>query len=86
VRALERKPLATIEPLAVSDASAFASIGLTSRQFRRWLVDANVPHRKVGRRTIALAEHVRAALGATSTPAPALRRVELVRLAAGGGR
>ena len=78
------KPLATIEPIAISDASAFASIGLTSRQFRRWLIDANVPHRKVGRRTVALVDHVRAALGATPTPASALSRVELVRRAAGG--
>ena len=84
----ERKPLATLSPLAISDASAFASIGLTGRQFRRWLIDEQIPHRKIGRRTVALAEHVRSALGATPTPAPqssTLSRDSLIRLAAAGG-
>jgi len=81
-----RKPPVEITPLAISDLTALAALGLTPRQFRRWLIDASVPHRKLGRRTIVLVDHVRAALGATAAPAPALSRVELVRLAAGGDR
>lgn len=78
-----KPPAAQITPIAISDASAFASIGLTSRQFRKWLVTENVPHRRIGRRTLALVEDVRRGLGATETTAPSLSRGDLVLLASG---
>jgi hypothetical protein len=81
-----KPPAATIEPIAISDATSLASIGLTPRQFRCWIAAEGIPHRRVGRRTVALVEDVRRALGATPAAAPAMSRVDLVRLAAGGGR
>lgn len=76
-----RKP--PIERLAISDATSLDALGLSPRQFRRWLHEG-IAHQKVGRRSVALVEDIRRALGATSpAPAPraALSEAEVVELA-----
>jgi hypothetical protein len=73
-------------PVAISDATSFEALGINGRQFRTWLREAGVPHKRIGRRTVALVEHVRAALGGDARVAPAFDRAALIARAAGGGR
>lgn len=56
--------------LTVSDATSLESLGLTGRQFRKFLKEHNVPHARVGRRTIARADLVLAAIDHMSGGAP----------------
>jgi hypothetical protein len=41
-----------IAPVLVSDATSFAIVGLTPRQFRAFVREHGVPHAKIGRRTV----------------------------------
>jgi hypothetical protein len=57
-------------PLAVSDATALAVVGLTPRQFRRFVAEAGIPHAKVGRRTLVRADALLEALDRLSGASP----------------
>ena len=51
-----------IAPLAISDLTAPAQIGLEARPFREFLVREGVPHARIGQRVIARREDVLAAI------------------------
>jgi hypothetical protein len=62
----------SVAPLAITDLTCAALIGIEPRVFREWLVSAAVPFIRIGRRVIARADHVLAALAgdAASTATP----------------
>ena len=54
--------------LLVSDASAFAIVGLSPRQFRTLVRKRGIPRTKVGRRTLVRADVLLMALGLDGSP------------------
>jgi hypothetical protein len=67
-------PKVTAAPLTVSDASAPAIVGLTPRQFRRFVREKGIPCLRVGRRTLVRADLLLEAIdrlsGSVPRPAP----------------
>lgn len=59
-----------VAPIAVTDLTAPAVLGIEARPFREWLVAANVPHTRRGKRVIALVADVVAALERSSMGEP----------------
>lgn len=57
-------------PLTVSDASAPAVVGLTPRQFRRFVHEKGIPCVRVGRRTLVRADLLLEAIDRLSGSAP----------------
>jgi len=55
--------------VCISDANAFALVGLNPRQFRRVVRERGLPSSKVGRRTLVRADALLAALGLSDVPA-----------------
>lgn len=70
--------------LVVSDKSAPEQLGLSGRQFLAFVRALSVPHVKVGRRVLARADAILAAIdrGAGIAPAPAWSADECVERAA----
>jgi hypothetical protein len=77
-------------PVSISDRNCLEATGLAPRAWRRALVELNIPHARVGRRTVctvgAWLAAIERASGAASRPASAHTRVEIVALAATGKR
>lgn len=59
-----------VAPVAITDLTAPAILGIEARPFREWLVAANVPHTRRGKRVIALVADVVAALERSSVSEP----------------
>jgi hypothetical protein len=78
-----------LSPVVVSDLTALVVVGLTARQFRAFLREHEVPHAKVGRRTLARLEDVLDAIdrssGRGATPAR-WNEEEIIARAVGGRR
>lgn len=59
-----------VAPVAITDLTAPAVLGIEARPFREWLVTANVPHTRRGKRVIALVADVVAALERSAASSP----------------
>ncbi len=68
-----RKPSADVLPLTITDRSCWPRTGFQPRPWKLALVTLNVPHAKVGQRTVCLAsdwvEAVARAAGVEARPA-----------------
>ncbi len=78
-----------LSPVVVSDLTALAVVGLTARQYRAFLREHEVPHAKVGRRTLARLADVLDALdrnsGRGATPARWNEEETIARAVGGRG-
>jgi hypothetical protein len=83
-------PRVAAVPLAVSDASAFAVVGLTPRQFRAFVREHGLPAVKAGRRLLVRVDVLLAALdrlsGASAREQPPAEWDEAAIVAAAAGR
>ena len=86
-----KAPVPREQPAAVvvSDATSFAVLGLTGRQFVAWLKKSHIHHARVGRKTLARLDDCLAALdkltGRDQEPPP-WNEDEIVQRAARGTR
>ena len=82
-----RPPAAPVAAV-VSDASAFAVLGLSPRQFRAFLLAQRVPNGRIGRRTVARLDRILEVIDrlAGDGPRPAWSEAATIELAARGGR
>ena len=50
------RPIITIVPLAVTQLTSEAMLGMKARRYLDWIIQENIPHHKVGKLRIVLAE------------------------------
>lgn len=59
-----------VAPVTVTDRTCAQVLGLEPRPFREWLVSADVPHKRIGRRVVARVDDVLDALARAPAAEP----------------